>query len=165
MTTTNAIDARLDALELTNRRLRGALAAVLLGGVAILGVHSIREANAAPPPGTVKGNRLELVDDTGNTRLLIRLKDGQPSLAMLDANGMVRSSYFLTKRGDAKLSMIADDKTVRAIYGVNKGMAQLSLFGPKGKLRNSVTVSKNGDPNTFHFNEKTKVIGRIKNKK
>ncbi len=165
MTTTHDFETRLNALELANRRLRAALAVLLLGGVTVLGVQSIREAYAAPPPDTIKGNRLELIDDAGKPRLVIRLKDGQPSLSMHDANGMVRSSYFLNKTGDAKLSMISETKVPRAILGVNKGMAMLNLFGPKGKLRNSITVGKKGDPNTFHFNEKTKVIGRIKNKK
>ncbi len=160
-----SFEARLSSLEKTNRRLKSALTILIAFGLTGLGVHSMRQAYAAPPPTPIKSSSIELVDSTGKTRIALMMVKDQPSIELFGANGKVRSSLFLTSSGEGKMSMRDASGVVRTIVGVNKGMAQLSLFGPKGKLRNSVTVSKKGDPNTFHFNAKTKVIGQIKNKK
>jgi hypothetical protein len=166
MSSPNAIEARLAALETTNRRLRHALTVLLVGGTCAIGVQSMREAYAAPPPPSpVSASAINLVDGAGKTRISMKMVGDQPSIHLYGADGKARSTLFLTKSGEGKMSMLDSGAVVRAIFGVNKGMAQMNLFGPEGKLRNSVTVSKKGDPNTFHFNAKTKVIGSIKNKK
>ncbi len=97
----NALTARLERLERSHRRWRGA------GLIAMLGVATLGLAAAAPAVcDIVYGERLVLRDEGGRTRVTIdAYRTDTPSLAFQDRDGRVRARLGLDKDGQAFVSV------------------------------------------------------------
>jgi len=79
---------RVDRLETQNRRLGGALLAllVLLGGLLLVGAGSGKGRGPL-----LRARELRVLDGKGHVRLKLTAASGEPALIMLDEGGQVRS--------------------------------------------------------------------------
>ncbi len=114
-------------------------------------------ASATPPvEETVRTKRLEIVDGSGITRVLITtLADGRPSLTFVDQKGRDRAWLFLGQDGAPNLVLIDNPRTAlldgngeirSAQYIDQDGSVILSFMDTSGKLRGKISVGPDGSP-------------------
>lgn len=134
----DAVAARLTALERSQRRLRVlvlALAGALLAAFVVRGGKD----------DALVGRTLTLLDDQGRARVLLTPGSG---LSFLDAQGRGRAVLGLDGNNAPGLVLNGDDS--RAILNVNADGPALAMTGERGKLRAILALVK-GQPGLAFF--------------
>jgi hypothetical protein len=150
-----ALQRRVDKLELENRRW-GIIVAVVIAGIS-LGIFIV--GRASRPVESIRTRSVLLADKDGLVRASLALGEGdQPVLAFMDRNQRVRLTIGLTPAeqpqvalagtneksrlrillpSDNTVSIVAADRdgVDRAWLGLDRaGMAGLTLYGPEGRM-------------------------------
>jgi len=134
----DAVAARLTALERSQRRLRVlvlALAGALLAAFVVRGGKD----------DALVGRTLTLLDDQGRARVLLTPGSG---LSFLDAQGRGRAVLGLDGNNAPGLVLNGDDS--RAILNVNEDGPALAMTGARGALRAILALVK-GQPGLVLF--------------
>lgn len=134
----DALAARLAALERSQRRLRHLVLALVLALLAGLLV-------GAGDDGVLVGRTLKLLDEQGRVRVLATPASG---LSFLDADGKARAILGLDGAGGPGLVLYGDGS--RAILNVNRDGPALTMTGERGVLRAILALVK-GQPGLVFF--------------
>lgn len=125
---------RLDALERSNRRMRLGLWMSMLA-VLLLGGHALFPAATIVKQTLMESEEVKLVDNSGATRLFLRMYSRVPVLQLLDSNGKPRMSLGL--RFDDTPFIDLSDKTgrTRATFEMTEDdEPTLKLFNQDGEV-------------------------------
>jgi hypothetical protein len=115
---------RLDRLERSNRRWKGAV----LTGLMLLTIGW-----ALPAEDTVRAEAFELIDGQGRVRALLALEDSNPELHLLDEDGVRRASLVHdAQQTGLFLQDPEGDTRVGAAYFAHGGSGY-ALHGPGGE--------------------------------
>lgn len=158
--------ARLERLEAQNARWRrgAALLALLLGAcLAALSTRALAPAYAAPPAAQdLTARRLQIVDDAGKARMLLRVGDSGPTITLFDADTKPRAIWALDDKLGAKLSSISAAGKPQMTVGLHKGTPSLYLYDANSKVRYAATISKKKDKSfVFLFDKDGKVEAKL----
>ena len=116
--TLETLATRLAALERQNRRMKKAVAGVLVGALVALAAI---ETRAQVTGTTVAADRLSMVDGQGRTRATIENSpatlQGNPLLTFFDRNGNPRLRVGLGARGGPTLETIDENGKAKDLFG------------------------------------------------
>lgn len=85
--TEEEISRRIDRLERDNRRLKGFAAAVVIVLAALGAVSAAR-----PVPQKIAAHEFDVVDGSGETRVMLGVIEGGPRIGLFDAQGKPRAA-------------------------------------------------------------------------
>jgi len=107
------------------------------------------ETQGQPPvQDTVRAKRFEVVDDAGETRIVLAVAaDGSPRLAFYDENGKPRVGLIVLPDGNSGLDFFDQNGKIRAMLGVlPDGSLALDFNDENGKLRAALGLDADGRP-------------------
>ena len=140
----DAIELRLERLELENRRLRRLVLFVGLAAALLFAVASVTKVQAQATPtagaGTAQVQELDLIDSSGNVRAILSATDQGPLLAFLDAHGGTQMEL------DPSSVTYWDGKGgIRAQFGLSStGTPYLSMSDANGNLQSILMEQPDG---------------------
>ena len=169
--TLNTLTQRLDRLERGNRRLKLAVAVLLisLAAVGVMGQVSpkaapkvieaerfvLRDTSGKPRATLVVAadgtSGLSLYDQNGKGRLRLYVDTSGPSLALADQNGKLRATLRLDADGSPGLTLFDRGEKLRGGLGLHTdGSPLLGLLDQSGKLRATLGVATSGPSLVLH---------------
>lgn len=135
---------RLDRLEKQNRRLRRAIAFLMIIAACLLFVGA-RFGKGR----TLTASRIVLKDDTGTTRAILGMRSAGPGLILYDENGENVEALLTVLETGPVLSLCDAKGTTRVLLGVTPKGATLAFNDSHGKLRAEMGFSSNSPNMTF----------------
>jgi hypothetical protein len=115
---------RLDGLERSNRRWKGA---------ALIGLAMLTLGWALPAEDTVRAEAFELIDPQGNVRAELMLEDSNPELHLLDEDGVRRASLVHDAQQTGLFLQDAEGDTRVGAAHFAHGGGGYALHGPGGE--------------------------------
>lgn len=148
------IEERIEALERSNRRLRGAavVCGMLLVGVLVVGVNTENESDEM-----IRATGFVLTDAKGEVRGVWGASDGTAALMMTDARSNGRLTLSVEADGQSLIMFYDDQNRVRSSWMVaNDGDATFALHDTRGTARLGATVEENGA--TIQMTERNGIV-------
>jgi hypothetical protein len=143
MSTFEEVGARLESLERTNRRLRGAAAVLLAGLVAVAAVAMPGRGRVAR---TVEAQRLVIRDNDGRIRGSFGVdRIGLPGLKILDHRGLEQIDIGVQSDDSATMTF-SDRGSPRLMIDTSaEGATSLRLFDRSQMLQAAFFIKPNGE--------------------
>ena len=115
---------------------RGARLAILFLVLVLVAVGLLTACSKSAdkePTAVIRTKSLEIVDDTGVTRVVLTtMEGGRPSLTLLDSSGNLRAMLFLGENGTPNLVLVDNPR--------------IALLDKGGKIRSVQYLDENGSP-------------------
>ncbi|MFO0890747.1 MAG: hypothetical protein U0790_16580 [Isosphaeraceae bacterium] len=144
----DALSARIERLEASNRSLTVAVRRFRLGGLVGAATLAILFLTGAVTiPQTLEARNFILRDESGKMRAALAIRpDGTPGLALYEKDGRVRLSLDLGTDGPAVNLMDGIGKPQAALAMRKDGTPGLGLFDSSGQVRVSLDIHRGGLP-------------------
>ena len=133
----DTINARFEAIERENRRLKWLLGCVALGTMVVAAERTslIRQG------GPIEADRFAIRDKSGTVRASLGLAyDGAPELLLFDAKGRESVGLRSTNHNAAQLSFQERGKQRVSLWASGEGSAALELSGPNRGSKASMFI-------------------------
>jgi hypothetical protein len=98
-------------------------------------VSANAQASRSPSFDRVVARQLAIVDESGRERVILRVANGAPSVALTDTAGRLRAFLALKPDGAPLLTLNDASATTRAALQVTNDSALLTLANKAGKAR------------------------------
>ncbi len=148
----NAVEAELETLRRSRRRAQGLAAAL---GVAALAAWTLAAAAMRP---AIKAQSFVLTDLSGATRAVLGLRNGQPSLSLLDGNNQVRALLEVSAKGPY-LRLLDGNGRLRASLSATDMGPALTELDANGQVRVGLG-DLGGGPNLTLLDDKGSAVLR-----
>lgn len=137
---------------------------MLLGALGLALLFAACGANSSQATQSlIKAKRIEIVDDSGATRMVLTAENGKPTLTLADSSGTLRALLFLGDTGTPSLVLVDNPRiALMDQTGEIRLAERLDITGTPfttqmdsgGKVRTMLTLDASGAPTLEMYDDR-----------